>query len=73
MVNVFVHVLQAIVSHATDEEPRPNVLVLLKSERLLSLRSAVNIDTCEVARELSLVLCDKAPLREFVSLGPLYE
>lgn len=64
--NVLVYVLEAIVAHASEEEPRSDVLVLLFRDRLLTLCSTIDEDCGEVTGELSLVLGNQTPLGIFL-------
>jgi hypothetical protein len=63
--DVLLHKLEAVVAHASDQEPRANVFVLLLSDRVTSSSSSIQINACEMTRELSLILSDQTPLREF--------
>jgi hypothetical protein len=62
VVNIFIDVLETIVAHASEEEPRTDVFVLLFSDGLLALGTAVHKDCREVAGELALVLSNQTPL-----------
>jgi hypothetical protein len=68
MENVLIDVLKAIVAHASDQEPASDVLILLKRQRSLTLRATININTREVAGELTLILCNKSPFGKFFGL-----
>ena len=70
MNDILVDVLQAIVSHATNQEPGANVWVLINGERILTLTTTVDVQGGEVAGELTPVLGNQSPLREFFLLGP---
>ena len=66
MDNVPIDVLQAVVAHATNQEPRADVRVLLNSEWLLTLTTTIYVERCEMAGELTAVLSNEAPFREFL-------
>lgn len=71
--DVFVYVLQAIVTHTTKEEPGANVLVLCSLRYCLRCVKCPPIDKhqCKMAWEFALVLANKSPLGELLGLGPL--
>jgi len=54
--NAFVDVLKAIVAHASEEEPRANILVLLFCDWRLALSTAVDKNCSKMAWKLALVL-----------------
>jgi hypothetical protein len=56
MKDVLVDVLEAIVAHASDQEPAADVLILLQRQWSLALGPTININAREVAGELTLVL-----------------
>lgn len=68
MENILLHELQAVVAHATDEEPRANILILLRSGGVASSGTSIQVNAGEMARELALVFSDKTPLRELLLL-----
>ena len=55
MKDVLIDVLEAIVAHASDQEPASDVLILLQRQWSLALGSTINIHAREVAGELTLV------------------
>jgi len=71
VVYVFVDVLETVIAHTSKKEPRSDILVLLLGYGGLSLGAPVHEDRCKVARELSLVLRNQAPLRVLFCLGTL--
>lgn len=71
VVYVFVDVLETVIAHASEEEPRSDILVLLLGDGRLSLSSSVHKDRRKMARELPLILRNQTPLRVFFSLRTL--
>ena len=69
MDDVPINILQAVIAHSTNQEPRANVGVLFDCQRVLALTSAIDIERSEVTWEFSAVLGDQAPLRELFLLG----
>ena len=67
--NILVKVLQAVIAHASKKEPGVDVLVLITRLWVLALGSTVDIDGCEVARELPLILGNEPPLWVLVSFS----
>lgn len=64
--DIFVDVLLAVVTHASKKEPSTDILV---SGHVLGTHwSTIDVNQCEVARELSFVLGYQTPLRELFRL-----
>ena len=61
---VLVDVLQAVVTHASDQEPRANVWILLNLQWILPLCATIDVQSREVTRELATILGNKTPLWE---------
>ena len=72
MNDVAINILQAVVAHAPNEEPGANVGVLLSCEWGLSLAATIDVECCEVARELAPILGNEAPLWELFLFGPFH-
>ena len=73
MEDVLFHELQTVISHSTNKEPRANVLVLLLGDGVTACSSTVEVDTGEVARELTLVFSYETPLGELFLLSTFHE
>ena len=58
MDDVAVDVLEAVVAHATNQEPRSNVGILFDGEWILALTSSIYVECSEMARELASVFCN---------------
>ena len=71
MDDISVDVLEAVIAHTADQEPRSNVRVLLNGQRLLTLAASINVECCEVAGELATIFSYQTPLREFFLLRAL--
>ena len=68
MKDVLVDVLEAIVAHASDQEPASDVLILLQRQWSLALGPTINIHAREVAGELTLVLRYQSPFWKLFGL-----
>lgn len=66
MDDVLVDILQAIVAHASDEEPGADVWILVHCQRVLANTTSIDIESGKVARELASVLCNQTPFRELL-------
>ncbi len=56
MMNVFIDILKTVVPHAAEEEPRPNVFVLLFRNGLHALGPSIYEYSGKVAGKLTFVL-----------------
>lgn len=72
MDNISVDVLQAVITHSSNQEPRANIRVLLNSKRCLALTTSIDIQSREMAWELASIFSNKAPFREFFLFRAFY-
>ena len=69
--DVLVDILEAVITHSTNQEPTTDVFILLEGKWTLTLSPAVNINAGEMARELTLILGNKPPLWKLLRLCTL--
>ena len=71
MDDISVDVLEAVIAHTADQEPRSNVRVLLNGQRLLTLAASIYVECRKVARELATIFSYQPPLGKFFLLRAL--
>lgn len=63
MLNVFIQVLKTVISNTAKEEPTSNILILLLSNGIHSLRSPINKNSSKMTSKLRFILGNQPPTR----------